>query len=150
MATSGGSLSVQSLHRALTILETVGNHPTPITLRQLTEKTELPKPTVYRLLRNLEDRKYVSCDSNGHYRLGTQFLTLSRWAERDFEIKQLARKHLEYLNELSKETVHLAILDQQRVLYIDTVESPHALRLVAKLGSTNSVHCTALGKALPI
>ena len=150
MATSGGSLSVQSLHRALTILETVGNHPAPITLRQLTEKTELPKPTVYRLLRNLEDRSYVSCDSNGHYRLGTQFLTLSRWAERDFEIKQLARKHLEYLNELSKETVHLAILDQQRVLYIDTVESPHALRLVAKLGSTNSVHCTALGKALLI
>ena len=82
MATSGGSLSVQSLHRALTILETVGNHPAPITLRQLTEKTELPKPTVYRLLRNLEDRRYVSCDSNGHYRLGTQFLTLSRWAER--------------------------------------------------------------------
>ena len=72
MATSGGSLSVQSLHRALTILETVGNHPAPITLRQLTEKTELPKPTVYRLLRNLEDRRYVSCDSNGHYRLGNR------------------------------------------------------------------------------
>ena len=75
---------------------------------------------------------------------------MSQWAARDFEIKHLARNFLESLNEFTKETVHLAILQNKRVLYVDTVESPYALRLVAKLGTTNSVHCTALGKVLLI
>ncbi|GBG55327.1 IclR family transcriptional regulator [Sporomusaceae bacterium FL31] len=142
------TMEVQSLHRALNILEAVGRSETPLSLKQLTAITGLPKPTVYRLLRNLEDRNYVTCDNSGKYRLGLQVLSLSRWAEQDFEVKLIARPHLAFLSELSKETVHLAILEQNRVLYVDTVESPHALRLVTKLGSTNSVHCTALGKAL--
>jgi DNA-binding IclR family transcriptional regulator len=144
------TMEVQSLHRALNILEAVGSSENPLSLKQLTELTGLPKPTVYRLLRNLEDRNYVTCDNTGKYRLGLQILALSRWAERDFEVKLIARPQLVFLSELSKETVHLAILEQNRVLYVDTVESPHALRLVTKLGSTNSVHCTALGKALLI
>lgn len=144
------NMEVKSLHRALDILETIGNSQIPLSLKKITEMTGLPKPTVYRLLRNLEERKYVACDSNGNYRVGMQLLLVSRWAERDFEVKQLAKPHLEFLGKLSQETVHLAVLYQDQVLYVDTVESPHALRLVAKLGSTNGVHCTALGKALLI
>jgi len=143
-------MEVQSLHRALNILETIGNSPIPLSLKQITELTGLPKPTAYRLLRNLEDRNYITCDNTGNYRLGMQLLLMSHRAEREFEVKQLARPHLEFLGELSKETVHLAILDRNRVLYVDTIESPHALRMVCKLGSTNAVHCTALGKALLI
>lgn len=143
-------MEVQSLHRALNILETIGNSETPLSLKQITNLTGLPKPTVYRLLSNLENRQYVACDNAGHYHLGLHSLLLSRLAERDSEIKLVAKPHMTFLSELSKETVHLAILVENRVLYFDTIESPHALRLIAKLGSTNSVHCTALGKALLI
>lgn len=143
-------MEVQSLHRALNILEAVGTSETPLSLKQITDITALPKPTVYRLLRNLEDRNYVTCDTTGNYRLGLQLLLLSHLAEKDFEIKLVAKPHLVFLSELSKETVHLGILEQNRVLYVDTIESPHTLRIVTKLGSTNSVHCTALGKALLI
>lgn len=143
-------MEVQSLNRALNILETVGQSETPLSLKEITDLTGLPKPTVYRLVRNLEYRNYIACDSTGKYHLGLQILLLNRWAERDFDLKLVVKPHLAFLSELSKETVHLAVLDHNRVLYIDTIESPHALRLVAKLGSTNSVHCTALGKALLI
>ena len=142
------SLAVQSLHRAFDILEAIGNSAKPASLKEITETTGLPKSTVYRLISNLEDRDYVRCDNNGKYRLGFQLFMMSQWAEKDFEVKRVAKIFLESLNEFTKETVHLAILGKNRVLYVDTVESPHALRLVAKLGSTNSVHCTSLGKVL--
>ncbi|SMD09854.1 IclR family transcriptional regulator [Sporomusa malonica] len=143
-------LEVQSLQRTFDILEVVGNSVTPVSLKYITDETALPKSTVYRLLNNLEKRDYVRCDSNGNYRLGLQLLMMSQRAEQNFDIKHLARKYLHQLNELTKETIHLAVLAKNKVLYVDTVESPHALRLVAKLGTTNSVHCTALGKALLI
>lgn len=144
------SLEVQSLQRTFDILEVVGNSVSPVSLKYITDETGLPKSTVYRLLSNLEKRDYVRCDSNGNYRLGLQLLMMSQRAEQNFDIKHLARKYLLSLNELTKETVHLGVLANNRVMYVDTVESPHALRLVAKLGTTNSVHCTALGKALLI
>jgi DNA-binding IclR family transcriptional regulator len=142
------SLAVQSLHRAFDILEAIGNSVAPASLKEITETTGLPKSTVYRLISNLETRDYVCCDNNGKYRLGFQLFMMSQWAEKDFQVKRVARAFLESLNEFTKETVHLGIFWKNRVLYVDTVESPHALRLVAKLGSTNSVHCTALGKVL--
>ena len=142
------SLAVQSLHRAFDILEAIGNSAMPASLKEITAATGLPKSTVYRLISNLETRDYVCCDNNGKYRLGFQLFMMSQWAEKDFKVKRVAKIFLESLNEFTKETVHLAILGKNRVLYVDTVESPHALRLVAKLGSTNSVHCTALGKVL--
>jgi DNA-binding IclR family transcriptional regulator len=141
-------LEVQSLQRTFDILEVIANSVSPVSLKYITDETGLPKSTVYRLLSNLEKRDYVRCDSNGSYRLGIQLLMMSQRAEQNFDIKNLARKYLLRLNELTKETVHLGILATNRVLYVDTVESPHALRLVAKLGTTNSVHCTSLGKAL--
>lgn len=143
-----GKIEVQSLHRAFDILEVIGNSQMPMSIKKITEETGLPKSTVYRLLNNLESRNYAFCDNNGNYRLGYQLLMMSQWAEKDFEIKNLAKGYLESLNEFTKETVHLAILQKKRVLYVDTVESPYSSRLVAKLGTTNSVHCTALGKAL--
>lgn len=143
-----GKIEVQSLHRAFDILEAIGNSQIPMSIKKITEETGLPKSTVYRLLNNLENRNYAFCDNNGNYRLGYQLLMMSQWAEKDFEIKNLAKGYLESLNEFTKETVHLAILQKKRVLYVDTAESQYSSRLVVKLGTTNSVHCTALGKVL--
>ena len=81
-------------------------------------------------------------------KLGMKLLLLSQRVEQNFELKHLIRPYLVRLRELTGETVHLAILDKGRVLYVDTVESIHSIRLVAKIGSTNSIHCTSLGKAL--
>lgn len=144
------TLEVQSLHRAFDILEAIGCSGAPVSLKQITTITGLPKSTVYRLLSNLENRDYVRCDNNSNYRLGLQFFKLNQYADRDFDVKNVARSFLESLSEFTKETTHLAILEKSRVLYVDTVESPYALRLVAKVGTTNWVHCTALGKALLI
>ncbi len=143
-----GKLEIQSLHRALDLIETLHNSTQPLKLKELTSQTGLPKTTVYRLLRNLESRNYIHCDNNGAYHLGLQLLMMCQAAPKNLLYKQLARKVLENLRAISQETAHLAILQEDRVLYIDAVESPHSLRFVGRIGTTNPVHCTALGKVL--
>jgi DNA-binding IclR family transcriptional regulator len=144
------NLEVQSLMRALDILEIVGNSARAVSLKVITDKVGLPKSTVYRLLSNLESRDYVRCNCDGTYQLGLQLLTVSLQFEQNFELKQTARPYLVSLNEATQESVHLGILQGGKVIYIDTIESPQLVRLVAKIGAANSVHCTSLGKALMI
>ena len=52
------------------------------------------------------------------------------------------------LSQLSNETCHLGVRDGDCVLYIDKVESPHSLRMVSRVGGTNPLHCTGIGKAI--
>lgn len=143
-------LEVQSLQRALDILESIACSKKPVPLKTLADTTGLPKSTVYRLVGNLENRDYVRCNQDGSYQLGLKFLVLSQRADQSFELKQLVRPSLLQLSELTRETVHLGMLQQGKVVYGDTVDSPQSIRLVAQLGSNNPIHCTSLGKALLI
>lgn len=143
-------LEVQVLQRAMDVLEVIGTGTEPASLKSITEKVGLPKSTVYRILSNLESRGYVCCSSEGRYRLGLTFLTLGHKAEQGFELKRLARPQMAKLNQQFSESVHLGVLARNRVLYLDSIDSPHSIRLVAQIGGTNSLHCTSLGKALLI
>lgn len=143
-------LEVQVLQRAMDVLDVIGRNGEPVTLKKITEQVALPKSTVYRILSNLESRGYICCGADGGYRLGMTFIALGLRAEKGFELKRLARPYMSKLNEATSETVHLGVLEKNRVLYVDSIDSPHAIRLVAKIGGTNAVHCTSLGKALLI
>lgn len=143
-------LEVQVLQRAMDVLEVIGTSTEPVSLKNITERVGLPKSTVYRILSNLESRGYVCCSNEGGYRLGLTFLTLGQKAERGFELKRLARPHMTKLNQLTSESVHLGVLARNRVLYLDSIDSPHTIRLVAQIGGSNHLHCTSLGKALLI
>lgn len=143
-------LEVQSLQRAIDILEVVGNNAKPVPLKTITAQLGLPKSTVYRLLTNLETRGYVRCTCDGGYQLGFRFMMMGQRVEQAFDVKHFARPQMAILNGYSKESVHLAVLHGTKVLYVDTMDCPLPIRLVAKVGATNAVHCTALGKALLI
>lgn len=143
-------VEVQSLQRALDILEVISSSEAPVSLRFLTQETELPKSTVFRLLGNLEHRGYIRCNTDGTYQLGLRLLSMAQRMEQGFELKHLARPFLVQLNDRTRETVHLGVLDHDRIIYVDTVESPQPVRLVASLGASNPIYCTSLGKALMI
>lgn len=48
----------------------------------------------------------------------------------------------------SRETVHLGVLDEWDVVYIDKIESSQPLQMYSRIGRHAPLHCTALGKAL--
>jgi IclR family acetate operon transcriptional repressor len=68
---------------------------------------------------------------------------------RQFDVlARRAHPHLERLQQEFGETANLGLLDGSRVVYLDIVESKHAMRLAARPGDHDPLHATALGKAI--
>lgn len=141
--------NVQSLERALTILNTLSDYPDGIQIARLTELVGLSKSTTHRLLATLSSMNYVVKDpENDKYKLGLQVLFLSRNILNQNNIVSTARPYLEKLSAEINETVHLCVEDLGEITYIDKIESNQTIRMYSRIGSRAPMYCTAVGKIL--
>ncbi len=138
--------SVQSVDRALSLLEALARAEAPIGVGELAEHTGLPQGTAHRLLHGLQLRGYVRHDSSRKYSVGTAALQLGDAAQRS--LARSARPYLAELVEVSGETANLAVLEGDDVVYVAQVPSPHTLRMFAEAGRRVPPHSTAVGKVL--
>ena len=138
--------SVQSVDRALALLETLAGAEAPIGVGELAERTGLAKGTAHRLLQGLQLRGYVRRDAARKYSVGTSALRLGDAAQRS--LARSARPFLADLVELSGETANLAVLEGDDVVYVAQVPSPQTLRMFAEVGRHVPPHSTAVGKVL--
>jgi DNA-binding IclR family transcriptional regulator len=143
---------VQSIERVSIILDALSEYPQGLSLGDLSAKVDLSKGTTHRLISSLAFLGYARQDSETKkYNLGFKLVELGNRLLSQIDFRTEARPYLFDLAESVKETVHLVILDQKEVLYIDKVESggqPPGLRMVSMLGSRIPAHCTAVGKVL--
>jgi IclR family transcriptional regulator, acetate operon repressor len=137
---------VQSVDRALALLEALAAADSPIGVSALAERTGLPQGTAHRLLHGLQERGYVRHDASRKYSVGTAALLLGDAAQRS--LARSARPHLAELVDVSGETANLAVLEGDDVVYVAQVPSPHTLRMFAEVGRHVPPHSTAVGKVL--
>lgn len=138
--------AVQSLDRALDLLERLAHAEGPLGVGELAELTGLPQGTAHRLLQGLHLRGYVRRDAARKYSLGTASLRLSDAAHRS--LVRVARPFLADLVRRSGETANIAVLEGDDVVYVGQVSSPHTLRMFAEVGRHVPPHSTAVGKVL--
>lgn len=138
--------SVQSVDRALDLLECLAAAPEPLGIVDLAERTGLPQGTVHRLLQTLQTRGYVRRGEARKYSIGSASMRLSDAAQRS--LARRASPHLVELVALSGETANLAVLEGDDVVYVAQVSSPHTLRMFAEVGRHVQPHSTAVGKVL--
>jgi IclR family KDG regulon transcriptional repressor len=138
----------QTVLKALDILECVADADRPISAATAAKRCDVSRPTAYRLLSTLVARGYVAPVEGAAYRLGTQALSLSKKVLDSIDLPELAKPHMRHLSNVTNETVHLSILDNEEILYIAKVESSHSVRMASTIGTRNSLHCTAMGKAI--
>lgn len=138
--------SVQSVDRALDLLEALARHDGPVGVGEVAALTGLPQGTAHRLLRSLQSRGYVRHDVTRKYSLGAAALRLGDAAERS--LSRSARPHLAELVALTGETGNLAVLEGDDVVYVAQVPSPRTLRMFADVGRHVPPHSTAVGKVL--
>ncbi|MDR8410434.1 IclR family transcriptional regulator [Nonomuraea sp. 3-1Str] len=137
---------MQSIDRALDVLETLAEHGGAAGLSEIAAKTGLPYGTIHRLLRTLLARGYVRQESDRRYALGAGLVRLGGVAEG--MVGEWARPHLARMVELSGETANLAVLEGDFVVYVAQVPSPRRLRMFAEVGRRVLPHSTAVGKVL--
>lgn len=118
-------------------------------MTEIASRVGLHKSTTHRLLATLEKRRFVQRDPNtGFYRLGLQLLSLIHVTRNHDELLQLAHPYLRQLSESFEENVHLTVLDETSVVYVQIIESPRRVKLAAALGQHLPAHATASGKAI--
>lgn len=139
---------VAVLEKALDLLEALAAEPN-LGLSELSDRTGVGKTSSYRVLNTLELRSFVAKDpTTRKYRPGSKLVALSATVVASLDILRLSRPFLESVHQQTGETVNLGVLDGDRVLYIDVIESSHGLRIFSSVGRRSLIHCTALGKAL--
>jgi IclR family KDG regulon transcriptional repressor len=140
---------VQSLDRALEILETLATEGRGLGVTEIGQRVSLHKSTVHRLLSALVDWGYVEKDpENGRYKLGMKVIDLGSIYLNNIELKTEAMPYLRELREKSGHPVHLARLEDGQVVYIEKVDALNSIRMYSQIGRRVPVHCTALGKVM--
>ncbi len=139
---------VNSVARAFAILTLLGKKGR-LTLSQLCRDLKIPKSTAFSILETLEkEQAVVREDETGMYSLGIRLLELGQEAQANFELRRVASPVLQQLNREIDETVHLTVLDNDEVLYVDCYESSKRLRTYSVIGVRAPLYCTAVGKAI--
>ena len=140
---SGG---VQAIARAGAVLRALEASPEGTSLADLSDAVGLPKSTVHRLLGALASEDLVQLGPEGTARLGSGLVRLGAAVRRELRFR-LAPVMLGLRRELD-ETVDLAILEGDRVTFLEQFPAPQRLRAVSGVGTSFPAHCTANGKAL--
>lgn len=143
------SSKIQSVARALSIIDILATKGEGMSLAQLSEKMDLPKSTVYGLLATLRDYNYVSQDNeSGRYLLGTRLFELGNQVARSWDVRDLALPVMKQLNRQFGETVHLGAEDNGEMLYLEKIEADSLIAITSGVGLRLPMHCSGLGKVL--
>jgi DNA-binding IclR family transcriptional regulator len=145
----GRNLSL-SVRRVLNILDYLSDHEGTrgCTLTEISTGLDMNKSTLFSLLRTLQEYDVVDKDlETDRYKLGLRTLYWAEACLSDIQLRKIASPFLHKLMSKVSETVHLVVYDKGEVVYIDKVESPHAIRMVSRIGSHMPAYSTAVGKA---
>ncbi len=143
-----GTKLVNSVLKAVKILEIIGRSK-PLGISEIGRKLEIPKSSTHGLLQTLESEGFVEKNGNTNkYNLGTKLIELGYLAQNNLDICRIAKPYLNGINQETDETVHLTLLDDEEVLYVDCVESKQRMRTYSVIGIKAPLYCTAVGKAI--
>ena len=133
--------TVQSIDRALSIVEALAGEKEGLGVTEISTRVGLHKSTVHRLLSALGERGYVEQRSGGAYRLGMKIVELSSLYLNQVELKTEAQPYLRRLLQLTKQPVHLAMLEG-----LDRPPVARTLHGVGQGAALRSAGCGALRK----
>lgn len=146
MAEKTAGSGVQSVERVFGLLELIADAGGAVTLSELSASTELPLPTIHRLLRTLVALGYARQLPNRRYALGPRLIRLGEGANK--QLGSLALPQLKKLVDELGETSNMAVLDSDMVVYIAQVPSQHSMRMFTEVGRRAHTHATGVGKAI--
>jgi DNA-binding IclR family transcriptional regulator len=142
------SYAVPAVDYMLDIVEYLAEQRRPYGITELSKALEIPTNSVFRILKRLAERGYVELDSAGGYQLGVRFLALGLRLSGRFELRQRARRHLEWLARETGETAQVVITTGVQGLVLDVVNAPQDYFLQIVPGSQTWCHASAFGKCV--
>lgn len=133
--------------RLFALLEVIAQRDAPFTQQAIVDEVGLPKPTVYRMLQQLESAGLLQRDGNGrHYSAGQRLRRLAENLLLNSSTHGARHAVLRQLVDSLGESCNLTAFAAGEVLYLDRVETAAPLRFYLHPGSRVPAHCSATGK----
>ena len=145
-AAEARSGTVQSVERVFELLEIIADAGGEASLSDLAAASELPMPTIHRLLRTCVVLGYARQLPSRRYALGARLIPLGERAGR--QLGRVAQPKLVDLVAQLGETANMALMDGDQIVYVAQQPSPHAMRMFTEVGRRANMHDTGVGKAI--
>jgi len=140
---------IKVLDKSLDVLENIYKKDRALTITELSEILETYPSTIHRILETLKYRRYVEKDPvSKKYFLGLKFVELGKYKINKLDLTKIAYPFLKEIVDQFNENVYLGVYSNEKVLYLEKVESTHMVTVSTHIGAIAPLHCTALGKIL--
>ena len=140
---------VQSVTRALSLLELLAEDEEGYRLTDLAERSGLSPSTVHRLLTTMEQRRFVQFDqSDGMWHVGRQSFSVGAAFVRRRNFVAQTLPFLRRLRDQTRETANLAVADEGEIVVLVQVESREIVRAITRAGGRSPMTSSGMGKAI--
>lgn len=139
---------VEALAKGLRVLSVFSERRPTWRITDIATEVSLPLPTAYRIVMTLTSEGYLEHLPSGEYRPGVRVLTLGTAALRSLDLVELATPRLQELANATGETVNLAVLTGDQVLYLVRLRNSDLVTANIRVGSRLPAVHTSIGKLL--
>jgi DNA-binding IclR family transcriptional regulator len=138
----------RAIERAALVLMELAKHSAGISLSDFSRRTGIAVGTLHRTISILKRFDLVRERPDGLLAVGVGAAVLAGAFLEGLDLRDEARPFLTDISLATGETVHLGILSSPHIVYIEKIDSPNAVRMVSRVGGTNPVLTTAIGKSV--
>ena len=141
--------TVKSVVKALNILSVFSFESPTLFPLEISKKLSLPMSTVHRLIKTLEMLGLLEQEPfTGRYHIGLKTFELGSLYFHQTSLRAEAFPLLQELARKTNETVHLSVLDEGEIVFIEKIDSSHGIGMLSRVGRRAPAHATASGKVL--
>ncbi|GAA4727599.1 IclR family transcriptional regulator [Modestobacter marinus] len=134
--------------RALGVLDAFDAAHPRLSLSEVAERSGTPLTTTHRLLAELAAWGALVRRTDGRYEVGRKLWDLGLLAPVDLELRQVASPFLLDVHTATRDTVHLAVREGSKALYVERISGRESVPVVSQVGSRLPLHATGVGKVL--
>ena len=140
---------VQSVDRAMLIMETLSDADGGLRLTDLSRQTKLSLTTVHRLLTTLEQRQFVQfLPSDNLWHIGLHTFSIGNAFVRDRNFLAPAQPFLRRLRDQTRETANLGVVDNGEIVLVDQLKSREITRSISRIGGRTPMTASGMGKSV--
>lgn len=138
---------IPAVERAIEVMDALARQP-GASIRDLAAILPIPRSTIYRILKSLEDYDVALRDSRGGFELGPRLVRLARAVKSGSDIVSIARPIIDELARTLDCGMKLSVLDDHVALVVAVAESPQTYSVTTQVGRRFPLHAGAASKVL--
>ncbi|MDM5197912.1 IclR family transcriptional regulator [Fictibacillus enclensis] len=140
-------MSVKSAQRVLQVFECLTMHTEGLSIKEISETLDFPQSSTSNLIKTLAAEGYLRQDTQKKYKLGPKLIGIGTAAMESLDVSAVGKPYLKTLMEEVQETVFMALMAEEELVYVAKIDNNRSIRTTAQPGNKKPIYCTGLGKA---